>query len=153
MTYALREGGGGFSAGDAPLFAAVAVASLGYALGAGLTRTLGAAAVISWALAPCFPAVAVATAFLAPAALPSDPAPLLGLAYMIVFSQWLGFFAWNRGLALGGVARVGQIQHLQTFLTLAISALLLGEALTLIDLIFAAGVVALVAAGGRLKSK
>ena len=43
--------------------------------------------------------------------------------------MWLGFFAWYRGLALGGVMRVSQVQLLQPFLALLFAALLLGEAL------------------------
>lgn len=39
----------------------------------------------------------------------------------------LGFFAWYRGLARGGVARVSQIQNLQMFMTILAGALLLGE--------------------------
>jgi drug/metabolite transporter (DMT)-like permease len=41
--------------------------------------------------------------------------------------MYLAFFAWYRGLAQGGVARVGQVQLLQPVLTLVWSALLLGE--------------------------
>jgi drug/metabolite transporter (DMT)-like permease len=53
----------------------------------------------------------------------------LCFAYVAVMSQFLGFFFWYRGLALGGIARVGQVQLLQTFFTLAASAALLGERL------------------------
>jgi drug/metabolite transporter (DMT)-like permease len=42
-------------------------------------------------------------------------------------SQLLAFFAWCGGLARGGVARIGQVQLVQSLLTLAWSALLLGE--------------------------
>ena len=48
-------------------------------------------------------------------------------AYLAVMSQFIGFFAWNKGLAMGGVAKVSQVQLLQTFITLGVSALLLGE--------------------------
>ena len=47
--------------------------------------------------------------------------------YITVISQFLGFFAWYGGLARGGIARVGQIQQVQPLLTIAWSALLLGE--------------------------
>ncbi len=52
---------------------------------------------------------------------------LLGFAYVTVISQYVGFFAWNAGLAMGGVARVGQVQLLQTFVTLVFAATLVGE--------------------------
>ena len=41
--------------------------------------------------------------------------------------MFLGFFAWYAGLARGGVAKAGQIQLLQTPLTLVFAALVLGE--------------------------
>jgi drug/metabolite transporter (DMT)-like permease len=61
--------------------------------------------------------------------------------------MFLGFFAWYQGLSLGGVARVGQVQLLQPFLTILASALLLGEHLTITTWIFAAGVIVCVALG------
>jgi drug/metabolite transporter (DMT)-like permease len=54
-----------------------------------------------------------------------------------VMSQFLGFFFWYQGLALGGIARVGQVQLLQTFFTLAASAFFLGERLDGLTLGFA----------------
>jgi len=51
----------------------------------------------------------------------------LGFAYVAVVSMFLGFFAWYRGLAQGGVARIGQLQLAQPILTLAWAAALLGE--------------------------
>jgi drug/metabolite transporter (DMT)-like permease len=53
----------------------------------------------------------------------------MGFLWVAIFSQYLGFYFWYRGLARGGIASVGQVQLLQTFLTLGFSALLLGEAL------------------------
>jgi drug/metabolite transporter (DMT)-like permease len=69
---------------------------------------------------------------LAVALAPSDPGAVparawAGFAYVTVLSQYLGFFAWNAGLALGGIARVSQAQLLQTFVTLGIAASLNGE--------------------------
>ena len=55
----------------------------------------------------------------------------LGFAYVALVSMFLGFFAWYRGLALGGIARIGQIQLAQPVLTLVWAALLLGEQVTL----------------------
>ena len=51
-------------------------------------------------------------------------------AYLAAVSMFLGFFAWYRGLAIGPVARVSQVQLVQPVLTLAWAALLLGEELT-----------------------
>jgi drug/metabolite transporter (DMT)-like permease len=73
-----------------------------------------------------------------------------GFIYVALFSQLIGFFAWNRGLALGGVARVGQVQLLQLFMTLAASAWLLGEDIDWVTIIFAVGIVGVVAVGRRM---
>jgi drug/metabolite transporter (DMT)-like permease len=40
---------------------------------------------------------------------------------------WLAFVFWYRGLALGGIAGVGQLQLLQPFFGLALASMLLGE--------------------------
>lgn len=151
LAFALREGGGGFSAGHAPLFAAVAAAGLGYTLGARLTRRLGGAATISWALALLFPLAA-------PLALWRGVETGLGgfeetaaLLYLALISQWFGYFAWNRGMALGGVARIAQMQHLQTFLTLALAALIVGETLEPDLWAFAAAATLFVLMGSRAR--
>lgn len=69
-------------------------------------------------------------------------------AYLALMSQLVGFFAWNKGLALGGVAKVGQVQLLQTFMTQLAAAAMLCEALSLLSLLFA-GMVALCVWFGR----
>ncbi|RME95108.1 MAG: EamA family transporter, partial [Alphaproteobacteria bacterium] len=79
------------------------------------------------------------------------PQAWAGFFYLAFFSQFIGFFAWYRGLALGGVAKVGQIQLLQPFVTLFAAVLLLGEHLTLPRIAFAALVVLIVALGRRVK--
>jgi drug/metabolite transporter (DMT)-like permease len=89
---------------------------------------------------------------------PSDwrsipPRATIGFLYVTVFSMFLGFFAWYRGLALGGIARIGQIQLLQPFLTIAVSAIGLGEPLTPTTLSFAIGVIICVALGRQAQIK
>ena len=81
--------------------------------------------------------------------LEAPPSAWMGLLYVAVVSQFLGFFAWYRGLALGGVARVSQIQLLQPFLTLIASALLLHEQITPATLLVALVVLLSVALGRR----
>ena len=126
--FALRDGGGRVEPGDALLLVAVAVCAVGYVLSGRLTRRIPGWAVISWMLVLSAP-VSVPLAFLlAPSDLGTVPASAwIGLAYITLLSQYLGFFAWNAGLALGGIARVSQVQLLQTFVTLGIAALLNGE--------------------------
>jgi drug/metabolite transporter (DMT)-like permease len=65
-------------------------------------------------------------------------------------SQYIGFFAWYKGLDLGGVARVSQVQLTQVFLTMLFAAVLLGERVTLTMIGFAIAVVATVAIGRRM---
>ncbi len=73
-----------------------------------------------------------------------------GFLYVSVFSVWLGFFAWYRGLQLGGVLRVSQIQLLQPFLAMVLAVPLLGEPLDAPTLGFAAAVMATVVLARRL---
>ena len=68
-------------------------------------------------------------------------------AYVAVFSMWLGFFAWYRGLALGGAVRVSQVQLVQPFLSLLFAVPLLGEKIDLMTLGFALAVIATVFIG------
>jgi drug/metabolite transporter (DMT)-like permease len=77
------------------------------------------------------------------------PVAILGMAYVSFGSMLLGFFAWYSGLALGGVARVGQLQLTQVFMTLGAAALFFGETVPPASWLFAVGVVGCVAAGRR----
>jgi drug/metabolite transporter (DMT)-like permease len=114
--------------GDALMLAAVIVCGLGYAEGALLSRRLGGWQVISWALVLALPMMlALAIAF-RPETLSGLPAPVwISVGYVSMFSMLIGFFFWYRGLALGGTAGVGQLQLLQPFFGLMLSAFLLAE--------------------------
>jgi drug/metabolite transporter (DMT)-like permease len=74
-------------------------------------------------------------------------------AYVSVVSVFLGFFAWYKGLAEGGVARVGQVQLSQPILTLAWASLLLGERIDLLTALCALLVLGSVAVGQRTRVK
>lgn len=151
VAFSLLRGGGDLSLGHLALLGSVACAAVGYAEGARLSRSLGGWQVICWALVIAFPLLLVPVV---PAVLlhglPGSPESWAAFFYVALFSQLFGFFAWYRGLALGGVARVSQVQLLQTFLTIAASALLLGEAIDGLTLGFADFVVASVALGRRM---
>jgi drug/metabolite transporter (DMT)-like permease len=71
--------------------------------------------------------------------------------YVSLFSQFIGFFAWYAGLALGGIARVSQVQLLQIFFTIAFSALFFGEQVEPITWVFATGVILTVVLGRRTR--
>lgn len=152
--FALRQGGGAMSSGDLLLFAAVAVSAIGYAFSGRLTSSLPGWEVISWVLMIALP-VSIPAALLAmPADIMQLPAkPLLGLVYVTLFSQWIGFFAWNAGMAMGGIARVSQVQLLQPFVTFGLAALFNGETITWQIMAFAVAVVATVAISTRTRGQ
>jgi len=141
VVFAIRSGGGGITLApaDAVLLVAVAAAAVGYAVSGRLTRTMDGLDVIAWAVVAALPAslAALAATGASLAAAPAEPRHWVALAYVGLMSQFLGFWFWNRGLAAGGVAKVGQIQLLQTFFTLAIASVLLGETLSAEMLVFA----------------
>src|SRR5439155_335109 len=146
IMFALRQGGGALSAGDWLLFAAVAVSAIGYAFSGRLTSQMPGWEVISWVLVIALPLSIPATALTMPAdATHIALKPWLGLLYVALFSQWIGFFAWNAGMAMGGIARVSQMQLLQPFVTFALAAFFNDETITLQIVLFAAAVVASVA--------
>jgi drug/metabolite transporter (DMT)-like permease len=154
IAFSLRQGGGAFSTGDLLLFAAVAVSAIGYAFSGRLTSQMPGWEVISWVLVIALPLSIPATALTMPADISHIALkPWLGLLYVALFSQWIGFFAWNAGLAMGGIARVSQIQLLQPFVTFALASFFNDETITLQILLFAAAVVVTVAISARTRSK
>ena len=154
IAFALRQGGGTFSSGDLLLFAAVAVSAVGYGFSGRLTAEMPGWEVISWILVLALPISLSATALTLPPDLADVPLkPWLGLLYVALFSQWIGFFAWNAGMAMGGIARVAQVQLLQPFITFALAAIFNGETITLPIVLFAAAVVLTVAISARTRGK
>jgi len=152
--FALWQGGGALHVADLLLLAAVVAAAIGYAEGGRLARTLGGWQVISWALVLAAPLMLLPTLWVVDARIVSaSPAAWAGFAYVSVFSMFLGFFAWYRGLALGGIAVVGQTQLLQPFLTLFASALLLGEPLDPATFVAAGLVVVAIALARRYAAR
>ena len=73
-----------------------------------------------------------------------------GFAYVTMFSMWLGFFAWYRGLALGGTVRVSQVQLVQPFLALLFAVPVLGERLDFTTVMFSLAVIAIVFVGKQM---
>ena len=147
--FAAWKGGGTLHVADLLLLGAVASAAIGYAEGARLTRIIGGWQVISWALLLAAPVVAVPV-WLASGELGGVAwQAWAGFAYVSIVSMYVGFFAWYKGLALGGIAAVGQVQLLQPFMTIGFSALLLGETLDPSTLVAAALVIASIALGRR----
>ena len=155
VAFALFQGGGALHPADLLMFAALAAGAMGYAEGGKLARTLGGPETICWALLLAAPLAAPVLAWHL-AIHPTDfaavgPAAWTGLAYVTAISMFVGFFFWYRGLALGGIARVGQVQLLQPFMSLLGAAVLLGEPLALNNCLFALAVIGVVCAGRRLQ--
>ena len=134
---------------DLLLLGAILSAAVGYVYGAQVTPSLGAERVICWVCVMALPMTV-------PGALWNWPQQAinttswLALGYVGVFSMWAGFFAWYRGLAMGGALRVSQLQLLQPFFSILVAVPLLGESLEMTTLGFALAVVAVVFAGKRL---
>lgn len=147
----LRSGAEGIALhpADLLLMGAMLLAAVGYGYGARLSQHMRADAVICWALVISLPL----TVPLAALSWPQAPLPATAwgaFAYVSVFSMWLGFFAWYRGLALGGTVRVSQVQLIQPFLGMLVAVPLLGERLDAVSVGFGLAVLATVALGRRM---
>jgi drug/metabolite transporter (DMT)-like permease len=141
--------GFGLTWADTLLVGAVVAGSLGYVAGAKVTASLGAERVISWVCVMALP-ITLPGAWLTWPEQTIAPVSWLALLYVGVFSMWAGFFAWFRGLSMGGPLRVSQLQLLQPFITMLAAVPLLGESLDVMTLGFALLVVATVFMGRRM---
>jgi len=146
IAFAIVQGVGSILPGDAWIFAAVFAGSLGNVEGGRLAREMAGWRVVCWALVLVAPVLAVVIGF------SLSDAPLryvhptfsawLGLLYASFISSFLGFIVWFRGLALGGIARIAQVQLMQPAFGLVASAVVLGEQITLSSLLTAAAIAA-----------
>ena len=148
--FSLRGGGGHIGQGDLLLFLSALCASTGYIFSADLSRDMPGWEVISWVCAFALPITVPLTLWCWPA----DAAAVTmegwtAFAYVALFSQFIGFFAWNAGLALGGVAGVSQIQYLQTFFTIGFAAFINREPVGWDTVAVAIAVVALLLLGRK----
>ena len=147
--FALAQSGPASIEGDLMMVGAILLCGLGYAEGAALSRRLGGWQGISWSLLVALPVMAaIALSTLPPTWRGIGGPAWAGLAYVSVFSMLIGFVFWYRGLALGGVAGVGQLQLLQPFFGLALAGALLGETVSWTT-ILVAGLVVLCVFGAR----
>lgn len=147
----LRSGRGGLTLApaDALLLLAMACAAMGYGVGAQLSQRMRPEFVICWALVLSLP-INLPLALLAWPQTAIKAQAWGAFAYVAVFSMWLGFFAWYRGLALGGTVRVSQVQLLQPFLSMLFAVPLLGESLDTVTLGFGLAVIAVVFVGRKM---
>lgn len=135
VVYSLSRGGleGGSVLGDALLIGAVLTSSWGYVFGAAAARQMPGWQVISWIVVLTLPitlAITLAIWLSTHTSYAPDGGQWGALVILGVFSAYLGFFAWYRGLAMAGTALGAQVQQLQALLAIGWSALLLGERIT-----------------------
>jgi drug/metabolite transporter (DMT)-like permease len=122
---------------------AVIVAAIGYNFGAKLTKIMVSADVISWALVLVLPVHFTLAIYYFPKT-EINVISWLAFLYVAIFSQWIGFFAWYKGLDIGGAVRVSQVQLLMPFFTFAFSIYLLGEVLDFLTIIFSIAIILLI---------
>lgn len=149
LLFAAHQGGGRLSAADGLLLLAVLSGAIGYVAGARVSGRLPAEQVICWVLLISLPLTLPAMLATWPAQ-PAHAGAWGGFAYVTLFSMWLGFFAWYRGLALGGTVRVSQVQLVQPFLALLFAVPVLGEKLETTTVLFSLAVIATVFVGKKM---
>ena len=116
------------SQGDLYMIAAIIACGFGYAEGGHLSKTLGGWQVICWALSLALPFMLIFSLYYIPHNWGDiSYSAYAGLFYVSIFSMLIGFFFWYKGLAMGGIAKVGQIQLIQPFFGLMLCAIILGE--------------------------
>lgn len=153
IVFSLLRGNGSLHWADLSLLLAVLTGSISYATGGYLARSLGGLQVISWTLVLATPFLVFPAIWFAPSTWQATNTAWLGFLYVALFSQYLAFLPWFKGLSLGGIARVGQAQLLQPFVTIIASAWLLGEVVDWVTWAFAIVVFAVVALGRVLGAK
>jgi drug/metabolite transporter (DMT)-like permease len=149
LAFAVIEGGGRPSSADALLLAAVMSAAIGNVSGAKVSTELPGEQIVSWVLVRSLPLMLPAALLTWPDA-PVSAASWGGFAYVSLFSMWIGFLAWYRGLAMGSVIRVSQVPLLQPFIALLAVVPILGERLDATTVGFALAVIAVVFVGRRM---
>lgn len=137
---------------DLLLFGAVLAAAVGYSEGALLAREIGSWQTVSWALILSSPLMLTLTVVAFGRQAPSGSAVEWAcFAYLSAVSMYLGFFAWYRGLAIGPMSRVSQVQLVQPIMSLCWAALLLGERIGWLT--FVGGLVVIACAGGAVRNR
>ena len=155
FVFMARHGGAhSVEVGDIYLLGTVVSAAFGYALSGRLSLQRPGWEVISWQVVMFLPLSLAVTFLLWPPTLANVTAPeWTALAYVSLVSQFSAFFVFNAGMALGGVARVGQLMLLQPFVIVALAVPVNGERLDPSTLFYAAAVVAAVIVGQRMQVK
>lgn len=140
--------------GDLFLLAAVILCALGYAEGGVVSKSLGAWQTISWGLIFAMPIMLPLAIFaLRTSTFQATPSQWVAFAYLSVVSMFLGFFAWYRGLAIGPMPQVSQVQLIQPVLSILWAAVLLSEDITFYTILGSIIVISLSLIAIRVKNK
>lgn len=158
LAFAVASGAGQVQFADLTMFVAVIAAGVGYAEGALLARQFGHWQTICWALLLSVPVSVVGLVYhsvtLPSPAFSSTALPAFGgFIYLGTVSMFAAFMFWYRGLALGGIARVGQLQFLQPFMTIAAASLFFGEALHIRAIACVCGISLVIFLGNNLSRR
>ena len=132
LYFAYDEGGGHLSLADSWLFLGMLSLGIAYVEGGRVSRELGGTVALSWAMVFLTPVAAILlVGRIGSVNMLSVPADSwLAVAYLGIVSMFLASVFWYRGLALGGIARIGQINLLLPLVALGWSALFLSEEIT-----------------------
>ncbi len=154
VVYALLKSSGSFTYIDGLLVFGGICACVGYVEGAELSKKMNPRSVISWALVISLPInIVMGYVTFSEQYIHAGPIAWTSFLYLSLFSMYIGFFFWYEGLAIGGIARVSQVQLTQPFCTLLAASILLGDSLTVMNLVFAFLVVSTVILGKRMLIK
>jgi drug/metabolite transporter (DMT)-like permease len=148
-----RSGFSGIDPADLLLLVGFVSCSYGYAEGGLLARELGGWRVICWVLVAVFPFEVCGLiyqiarhGFWIHTPIPKAWA---GLAYATAISQLIGFYFYYKGLALGGVARMSQVQLFLPFASIYVAHWTLREPVDLSVILGATAMTLIVVAGKR----
>jgi drug/metabolite transporter (DMT)-like permease len=142
VMYALHLGFGQLQFADLALLAAVLILGLSYAEGGKLAKEIGSWQVIAWAIMIGAPFFIIPVGLNLTAEMIHAPIHAwVSFIYLAVISQFLAYVAWYSGMAMGGIARVSQLQYLQPFLMILFATIFLDESITFFTLVIAVIVV------------
>ena len=152
ISYAFIDNNGFLIKEDLWLLFAILFVSIGYSEGGNLSKEMGSIAVVSWALVLTLPFNIIATYFFYETSFSSvSLQALISLSYVGLFSMYIGFFFWYKGIAIGGISRVGQVQLIQPFLTIVAAFFLTNEKITFLNILFAIMVLVVIIVGKKTK--
>jgi drug/metabolite transporter (DMT)-like permease len=152
ISYTFMDNDGSLMIEDLWLLFAILFAAIGYSEGGILSKEMGSIAVISWALVISLPLNLFASyVFYETSYATISFQAFMSLMYVGLFSMFIGFFFWYKGIAIGGISRVGQVQLIQPFLTIIGAYFLTNEKITFLNILFALIVLIVIIIGRRTK--